>query len=79
MPCREGGGNPSCRVGGCARDKRYKGCGECNNFSGCRLLGPLRAAHGRTINHNLEIIKIYGRIIGAIREVNAIPGRRVGN
>ncbi|MCL6472267.1 MAG: DUF3795 domain-containing protein [Firmicutes bacterium] len=59
-PCREGGGNPDCKVRKCVKFKGYEGCWECGEFRSCNLLLPLKAAHGETINHNLEMIKKHG-------------------
>ncbi len=59
-PCTDGGCKPDCKVRRCVGRKNYEGCWECAQHHTCRLLEPLKNYHGKTIDHNLEMIKERG-------------------
>lgn len=59
-PCSEGGCKADCKIRTCVQQKRYDGCWECDRYKTCELLKPLKKYHGKTIEHNLELIKKNG-------------------
>lgn len=59
-PCATGGGKKVCIIRDCVKQKGYRGCWECHENSACAKLSRLKRFHGKTIEHNHEMILQYG-------------------
>jgi hypothetical protein len=59
-PCFMGGGKKVCPIRDCVKEKGYRGCWECDESKDCQTLAPLKRFHGKTIEHNHNMIRQYG-------------------
>ncbi|MBI0584073.1 MAG: hypothetical protein ISF22_07585 [Methanomassiliicoccus sp.] len=55
-----GGSKKVCLIRESVQKKGYRGCWKCRGSKNCNTLAPLKKFHGKTIEHNHQMIRQYG-------------------